>query len=298
VVVGDYRDIDGIRRALANSARRVAPRRKTGAPPGPKPTPVPNGNRLTGRPLTAVAPPPPKPAPPPPAPVFDKDEARIFLKKNFRQMTGFNDLDSVLDPEINTTYGFIREVQWRGARICKIVYTGVKTYQANLGQDEVYQQIQDVNVKWPNDEKEDWKLVTYWRRTGTDKMEPQFETTRAGKRMVANFVPSGETVTEADYNSAIGTDERNLPSAVKVPWVGPYTAIRSATGADEKNVEPAIKNRLQGGMPANFGNSMPRPWLGSEREGGLASLACMRAALAAADGGGRRSGEAGRGCDG
>jgi len=76
-------------------------------------------------------------------------------------------------------------------------------------------------------------------------------------------------------------------AAIFVPWEETVTeaAIRSATGTDEKNVEPAINVQPQRGMPATFKNSMPRPWLGSAREGGLASLACMRAALAAADGG-------------
>ena len=41
-------------------------------------------------------------------------------------------------------------------------------------------------------------------------------------------------------------------------------------------------------IKGNVSANMSRPWLGSEREGGIASLACMRAALEAADGGAAR----------
>ena len=69
----------------------------------------------------------------------------------------------------------------------------------------------------------------------------------------------------------------------------PVVFLKNQWNGNNRSISQMTQSKLGGtGIKVESSAHMSRPWLGSEREGGIASLACMRAALEAADGGAAR----------
>jgi hypothetical protein len=173
------------------------------------------------------------------------DEAR--LKLFFRKMVPFKGPNGILDPVFTGTQSFPNDVMDHVSKNEKLCSISKGTFNEGNIEMQGNKSVQQVQVTWLNGTTQDWKLILYLE---TDN-NPVIVKIDGVHQRAAIFVPWGEKVTE--------------------------DAVKIATGHDGKS-GPI---RINGWLGAN----MSRPWLGSEREGGIASLACMRAALEAADGG-------------
>ena len=110
---------------------------------------------------------------------------RHLLKTRFKEMEGFKMGNwgnyGILWPEVNEAEDFERRVTFRKQHICDISYRKSGKVEGGRRKETVEREIdtedghktvqcekrsQIVTVTWPNKDKENWRLSTYWYETG------------------------------------------------------------------------------------------------------------------------------------